>query len=196
MKKILVVLAFLVFSFSNAQKGSILVMGSATYYSTNSSASLGENKQNTINLQPKIGYQFHENWTSGIEANFTNTKQNSYDESQYKDNAYSLGGFLRYTKTLNNTFSAYADLGVGYQNRRQINTLATGRYYTDNDGMYASITPAVFINISKGFGLNFNIGGLNYTTMDYDGSSGINYKSKSFQFNLGQAISVGISKNF
>src|SRR6218665_1630752 len=188
MKKILVVLALFVFSFANAQKGSILVMGSVTYYSTNTSTSLGESKQNTINLQPKIGYQFHDNWTAGVEANFTNTKQNFYTESQYKDNAYSLGGFLRYTKALNNTFSAYADLGVGYQNRRQINTIASGRYYTDSDGMYASITPALFINVSKGFGLNFNVGGLKYDIMNYDGTPGNSYKTKSFQFNLGQAI--------
>lgn len=196
MKKIIVVFALFIFSCANAQKGSVLVMGNVGYYSQTTSNSGEENKQNGFFFQPKIGYQFHENWTVGLEANFRNTKQEFNNENGYKDRANSFGGFLRYTKALNQTFSAYADLGVGYQNRTEINTIDSGRYYIDRDGMYASITPAIYIDVYKGFGLNFNIGGLNYNVANYDGASGESSKEKSFQFNFGQAFSVGISKNF
>lgn len=196
MKKILVLLALVVFSFANAQKGSVLVMGSVSYYSQNTSSTNGDDKQNTIIFQPKLGYQFHENWTAGVEADYSRVKQDFINDTGRKDRVYSFGGFLRYTKPLNQTFSAYADLGVGYQNRKEITTLDTGRYYTDSDGIYASITPAIFIDVYKGLGLNFNIGGLNYNVMNYDGASGESSKIKSFNFTLGQAFSVGISKNF
>lgn len=196
MKKMLLILALTICSYANAQKGSILVMGSVTFNSQKTTNSNLENKQNYFGIQPKIGYQFHENWTAGIEANVANNKQDFYEGSQYKDRVYGFGGFLRYAKPLNSTFSAYADLGVGYQNRKETNKNATGQYYDDSDGIYANITPAIFIDITKGFGLNFNIGGLNYRALNYDTSSGNSYKSKNFGFNFGQSFSVGLSKNF
>ena len=68
MKKILVILALAMISFANAQKGSVLVMGSINYQSQNTSNSGLETKQNYFGFSPKVGYQFHENWTAGIEA--------------------------------------------------------------------------------------------------------------------------------
>ncbi|MCP2026915.1 hypothetical protein L1276_002059 [Flavobacterium sp. HSC-32F16] len=196
MKKMLLILAVALCSYANAQKGSVLVMGSVTYNSQKNSDSNLENKYNVFALQPKIGYQFHENWTAGIEGNLVNIKQNSFEGSQYKDRVYGFGGFLRYSKPLNTIFSAYADLGIGYRNRKETNTIATGQYYNDSDGFYTSLTPAVYIDISKGFGLNFNIGGLNYSVLNNDTASGSSFKTKAFEFNFGQAFSVGISKNF
>ena len=196
MKKILVILALAMISFANAQKGSVLVMGSINYQSQNTSNSGLETKQNYFGFSPKVGYQFHENWTAGIEAAVGTQKQEFINNDNYKTNTLSLGGFLRYSKPLNQTFSAYADLGVGYQSRKETNTNGPTDFTNKGDGFYIGVTPAIFINVNKGFGLNFNIGGLGYSALNYDGNDGNGDKVKNFSFTFGEAFSVGISINF
>lgn len=197
MKKMLVVLALAMFSFANAQKGSILVMGSIEYDSQKVSNSGTEFKNSYFGFAPKVGYQFHQNWTAGIEAGVGTETTKFVNNTERKDNNFSLGGFLRYSKPLNQTFSAYADLGVGYQSTKTT-TEAGALTTTTNkgDGFYIGVTPAIFINVNKGFGLNFNIGGLGYNTLNYDGNNGNGDNVKNFAFTFGKAFSVGISKNF
>lgn len=191
----LVVLALAMFSFANAQKGSILVMGSIEYNSQNVENSGSETKTNTFGFSPKVGYQFHQNWTAGLEAG-VGTAKTEFGNTENKINTFSLGGFLRYSKPLNQTFSAYADLGVGFQNRKLTNRVGNLIGTNEGDGFYIGVTPAIFINVNKGFGLNFNIGGLGYNTLNYDGNNGNGDNVKNFSFTFGQAFSVGISKNF
>ena len=195
MKKMLVVLALAMFSFANAQKGSILVMGSIEYNSQNVSNAGSETKENYFGFSPKVGYQFHENWTAGIEAGVGSSKR-EFGNTEAKVNDFSLGGFLRYSKPLNQTFSAYADLGVGYQRTKETNTVGPISGINKGDGFYIDVTPAIFINVNKGFGLNFNIGGLGYNTYNFDGNTGNGDNVKNFYFTFGKAFSVGISKNF
>ncbi|MCA1917870.1 MAG: porin family protein [Flavobacterium piscis] len=195
MKKMLVVLALAMFSFANAQKGSILVMGSIEYNSQNVSNAGSETKENYFGFSPKVGYQFHENWTAGIEAGVGSSKR-EFGNTEAKVNDFSLGGFLRYSKPLNQTFSAYADLGVGYQSTKETNTVGPISGINKGDGFYIDVTPAIFINVNKGFGLNFNIGGLGYNTYNFDGNTGNGDNVKNFNFTFGKAFSVGISKIF
>jgi len=197
MKKILVLLALVLAGFANAQKGSVLVMGSINYTSQNVSNSGSENNQSYFEFAPKVGYQFHQNWTAGIEAAVGTSKQEYNDgTNEYKTNNFSLGGFLRYSKPLNQTFSAYADLGVGFQNRKITNSTGPIDAINEGDGFYIGVTPAILVNVGKGFGLNFNIGGLGYDTLNYDGNNGNGDNVKTFNFSFGQQFSVGISKNF
>ena len=63
------------------------------------------------------------------------------------------------------------------------------------DGFYTGITPALFINMKKGFGLNFSIGGLGYETLNYD-ISGSDVDYSKFFVNFGKTVNIGISKNF
>lgn len=196
MKKMLLILALAMVSFANAQKGSILVMGSVNYESQNVSNSGSEEKSSSFGFAPKVGYQFHENWTAGIEAGVGTDKREFNDNTENKVNNFSLGGFLRYSKPLNQTFSAYADLGVGYQSEKY--TFPVGNFLATNegDGFYIGVTPAIFINVNKGFGLNFNVGGIGYNTLNFDGNNGNGDNVKNFNISFGQAFSVGISKNF
>lgn len=60
-------------------------------------------------------------------------------------------------------------------------------------GFYVGVTPALFLNINKGFGLNFNLGSIGYRTLNYSNSGN---DTQNFNFSFGQAFSVGISKNF
>ncbi|WP_035645553.1 outer membrane beta-barrel protein [Flavobacterium sp. ASV13] len=196
MKKMLLIAMLTVFGAMHAQKGSVLVMGSIEYNSQNASATNSETKSNSFIFWPKVGYQFHENWTAGIEGGIGTSKNESRyaESSENKSNVFSVGGFLRYSKPLNETFAAYVDLGSGYQNQK--NTSINGPISTVNkgNGFYVGLTPAIFINVHKGFGLNFNIGGLGYNTFNNEDD---NYNdSKNFNFSFGKAFSVGISKNF
>lgn len=194
MKKILVIAALAMFSFANAQKGSVLVMGSVAYNSQTTSYNAGDNKQHYFSFAPKVGYQFHENWTAGIEGAVGTYQSKDGDLMLQKNNNLKIGGFVRYTKPLNETFSFYTDLGVGFQNQKErTENPADVINIQKADGIYAAVTPAIFININKGFGLNFNIGGLGYDTFNYDNGG---RDIKNFSFTLGQAFSVGISKNF
>jgi hypothetical protein len=192
MKKMLVILALAMVSFANAQKGTILVGGSVGYKSNTTTLGNNEVKNNTVDFSPKVGYQFHDNWTAGIETSFGSTKVKQ-GVNEEKTNTTKVGGFLRYTMPLNPTFSFFAELGTGFQSIKEKTYTGPVTTTDKGDGFYVGITPALFIDMKKGFGLNFNIGGLNYGTINYD-NNGPEYKS--FDFNFGKAFNIGISKNF
>jgi hypothetical protein len=194
MKKILVVFALAVVSFANAQKETVLVMGSVSYWSQKNSYSDGNTTVNNFVFSPKVGYQFADNWTLGGEAGFS-FQNNGYVNQERKRNEYSAGAFIRYSKSLSDLFLIYADLGSGYTGFKE-----TGSYdfvdmndYTNKaNGFYAKIAPAVAINIKKGFALNFGFGGLEYYSRNIDNGS----KESNFYFNFGQSFTAGVSKNF
>jgi outer membrane protein assembly factor BamA len=174
MKKLLLCIALVVSTMATAQKGSILVGGNVEY----SSDKIGDIKNESFDFSPTFGYQFSENWTAGVNATVGNIKKDNAQNS----NNQKIGGFVRYSRPLNETFAVFADIGSGYQ-QNSIN---------DAKGMYAYITPALFINMNKGFGLNFSIGGLNYDNID--GKNDL--RQEHIKFNFGKTLNIGISKNF
>jgi hypothetical protein len=195
MKKLLLILALAMFSFANAQKGTILVSGNVGYYSEKSGNSGIQPSQNNFNFSPKVGYQYNDNWTAGVESTISNAKS-TYTSGEYKSNNFSVGGFLRYSKPLGGIFSVYADLGAGYHDVKQTQYNGGSNPYTSlskGNGFYIGITPALFLSISKGFGLNFNLGSIGYGTLNYNNPAN---DIQNFNFSFGQAVSVGISKNF
>jgi hypothetical protein len=196
MKKSVLILALAICSYANAQKGTILVLGNVGYFSeklTNSGTAWNK----SFNFSPKVGFQYNDNITVGVESSITNSK-NTYNSSnvEYKMNYFSVGAFGRYSKPIGGIFSAYADLGIGYQNekQRQYNEgIDPFTFIKNGVGFYVGITPALFLNINKGFGINFNLGSIGYSTMNFDDSVNDVHR---FNFSFGQAFSVGISKNF
>ncbi|TCN60663.1 porin family protein [Flavobacterium circumlabens] len=193
MKKMLLILALATTSFANAQKGTILVGGNIGYSSENANHELSERKSNSFSFSPKVGYQFHDNWTVGGEFGLYSSKFVA-DESESKDDNFKLGAFVRYSVPLSETFSVFADLGAGFQKQKQKNyTNGLGTSTSKADGIYAGITPALFINMKKGFGLNFSIGGLGYETLTFDTSD---TDVNKFYFNFGKTVNIGVSKNF
>lgn len=195
MKKMLLILALAVVSFANAQKGTILVGGNVVYNSEKIDREASPLKTDAFAFSPKVGYQFHDNWTAGAEFSLESSKNNSGDvEGRYT--AYKVGAFVRYTMPLNETFSVFADLGAGFKNQKSKgyeNGLLS--YTHKGNGFYTGITPALFINMKKGFGLNFSIGGLGYETLNYD--NGIeDIDNRKFSFNFGKTVNIGVSKNF
>lgn len=202
MKKILIVLALTVVSFANAQKGTYLVSGNVSFWSNKDSNQGSESTNKNFNFSPKVGYQFNDNWTVGAETGFSSSK-NEYIFSENVPNNqeritknFSAGAFVRYSKSLSQTFLLFADLGAGYKNSKETYTYLL--YPQNNskntfDGFYASFAPGLFLNIKNNFGLNFGIGGLTYSNTKSDQN---NASNSNFYFNFGQSFNIGLSKNF
>ncbi|PKB17208.1 outer membrane beta-barrel protein [Flavobacterium sp. 5] len=198
MKRIFVVLALAIVSFANAQKGTVLLMGTVSYSSQKQKSGNPETRftQSEFSFYPKVGYQFANNWTIGGEAGISSGR-NEYTNQESKRNNCSFGAFVRYSKSLSDLFLIYADLGTGYRTYKDTssNDFSDPTNYTyKTNGFYATIMPVLAINIKNGFALNFGFGGLNYSTTNRTNSNG--YKETGFNFNFGQSFTVGISKIF
>jgi hypothetical protein len=198
MKKALVITALAMISFANAQKGTVLVSGNLGFNTQKESNQSSESKNYGLSFYPKVGYQFKDNWTVGVESGFSSAK-NEYLNSEYLNSEsvsknFTAGAFVRYSKSLSPMFLLYADLGVGYQNRKVTNTYPLQPSSTVTfDGVYMNLTPGLFLNIKNNFGLNFGLGGLSYSDTKSNQNNGSN---RYFYFNFGQSFTAGISKNF
>lgn len=183
MKKVLVILALAMFSFANAQKGTVLVAGSVSY----NSVTVGDADSNSFEFAPKVGYQFSDSTTLGLQTSIGSAKDNGDD----KYSTFKLGAFLRYSVPLEGVFSFFTDFGVGMQSYKD-NPNGPGLDEKGN-GFYLNAVPAIGVNMKKGFCLNFSIGGLGYDSMKTDGApDAVN----SFGITFGKQASIGISKNF
>jgi hypothetical protein len=186
MKK-LVLFAAVVFGLSttNAQKNSILLGGNVGYNHTENKFGGDEQKYDTYEWAPVLGYQFADNWAIGATAKFS-----KIDQGDVHENGTSIGGFVRYTRPFNETFAIYADLGAGWQEER---IKSNGVELDKADGFYIGFTPALFINFKNNFGLNFSIGGIEYNHLKQKGT---NAKSNGVDVTFGNSFNIGISKNF
>jgi hypothetical protein len=174
MKKLLLAVVLLVTTIASAQKGSILLGGNVDF----SSKKTGDAKIETFEFAPKVGYQFTNHWTAGVEGAIKNEKESGSSRKE----SYKIGAFTRYSTPLSELFSFYTDLGVGYQDT----TL------NDAKGMYANLTPALFINMKRGFGVNFSIGGVYYDNLGGKGTP----RQEHIGFDFGKSFNIGVSKNF
>lgn len=187
MKKILLsILAVGTIATANAQKGSILLYGNVGY---NSSTDAAKTKTNTLDFNPGIGYQFNDMWTAGIAINMHNVTNTPDVGTATKDNTMGIGVFGRYTKPVNNIFSLYAQLDI----MSLSNTNDASGTDVKTTGMHVGVWPAVAVHIPNWFELNFSFGGLAYETAKTDGASNT---ATMLDFNFGQTMNIGISKNF
>ncbi|WP_394772797.1 porin family protein [Flavobacterium sp.] len=174
MKRLLLGVILLVATITHAQKGSILLGGNVGF----ASEKIGDSKSNTFEFSPKVGYQFTDNWTAGVEGAIGTIDVKGFEKTEN----YKIGGFVRYSTPLSETFAFYTDLGAGYQNTSLNNA----------KGMYVNLTPALFINMKRGFGLNFSIGGISYDNLDGKNDP----RQERIGFDFGKTFKIGVSKNF
>lgn len=179
-----------------AQTGSILVGGDVDYgaiKAPNSGFNTGD-KETKFDFNPTMGYQFNNNWTAGAVALISIDKQTS-GSSVNKTNGFAAGPFIRYAKPLSNMFAAYAQLqGLFGSDKHTFTTGGTGGTTITDKATLTDVRlfPALFINFKNNFGLNFNIGGIEYTSSKPKGSDATN----AFAFTFGKEIGIGVSKNF
>lgn len=190
MKKVFIIVALAFVSLANAQKGSILLAGNVGYSSKNT----GDDKSDYFEFSPKVGYQFSDNATVGLEIGYgSSTKSDKFGSviEEHNEKNFKLGAFLRYAQPLAGVFSIFGDLGVGMQTAKVTENVPA--YKAEGDGFYIGLVPAIGVNMKKGFCLNFSIGGLTYDSMKFDGASDA---TNTFAFTFGKQASIGISKNF
>ncbi|WP_276132760.1 outer membrane beta-barrel protein [Polluticoccus soli] len=215
MKKLfLALLAVASITAANAQKGSILVFGTASVENRNEELAGDETEFRSWHIQPGIGYQFHDNMTAGLEGGYSYSARerefgpaSALPLSLLDDQMeWNIGAFYRYTHYFNQTFSVWGQFGVGYLNgditRDRIDTVGNiARVATtvnDYHGFRAYITPAFAINVHNGWALNFGFGGIEYRNVNFDDfAAGDIIPESESRFNLtfGQQLNVGISKN-
>lgn len=201
MKK-LVLLAAVVFGLTtmNAQKNSILLGGNVGYSHTENKTGGSKDKVDSYDWSPYLGYQFSDHFTIAAQVSF---QKSDLDKNQLTDLSLTsgdlkttkIGGFIRYTQPLSETFAIYGDLGAGWQE-----TKTKGKYENPSvnyeqkaDGFYIGFKPALFINFKNNFGLNFSIGGIEYNHLKEKKSDS---KSNGVDVTFGNAFNIGISKNF
>lgn len=200
MKK-LVLLAAVVFGVTtmNAQKNSILLGGNVGYSHTENKAGGTKDKLDSYDWSPYLGYQFTDHLTIAADVSF---KKSDLDSKQLTElgnlldgdtKTTRIGGFLRYTQPLSETFAVYGDLGAGWQqSKTQGHNLLTN-YKEKADGFYIGFRPTLFINFKNNFGLNFSIGGIEYSELK---EKGTDRKTSGVDVTFGNAFNIGISKNF
>ena len=138
---------------ANAQTGSILVGGNIDFQSVKSPATPNTIKTRQFTFIPTVGYQIDNNWTAGVVADIETFKNNNSVSASTKSSRTSVGPFVRYAKSLSNTFAVYGQVQGLFGNTR----LDGSKQSSFSD---VSAFPALFINFKKGFGLNFSVGGI------------------------------------
>jgi len=198
MKKTLLILALAMFSFANAQKGTVLVLGNVGFSSEKINSSGNEATQSSFGIFSKVGYQFTDNWTVGVQSSLS-FANNVTDSTNGHSNNYGIGAFVRYSKPLSELFTIYTDLGTGFNfDKGTYSNGGLSNFTSKSSGFGINVSPGLLINIKKGYGLNFGVGGLGYSSNKLENSNVLNSveDSKRFDFNFGQSFNVGISKNF
>lgn len=170
---------------ANAQKNSMLLGGNIDWSKTSDSV--------TSAFNPYVGYQFDEHFTAGIALNAGGTRTNSVGSQLQRTPSFEVGPFVRYTQTLNNIFSVYAQLNGMFGNKKDIigTTIQAGSVYNTTS---INLTPAVMVNLKNNFALNFSFGSLGYYGVTPSGTSNATVGTSHLSF--GRTMNIGVSKNF
>jgi hypothetical protein len=206
MKKTVIIVALLMLSIANAQKGTYLVAGSFGFGlgSGHQSNGFSEDKSNYFNISPRIGYQYNENWTAGIQTSFSTNNNETKDFNSNivyyrKSNDYNIGPFIRYSKKLSELFSLNGDLSTVLSFGKSTSSISTPNSNSNSNstqGFNVGFSPSIYLNIKNNFGLNFGLGGIYYGSSKGIDTNRINTNSNGFNLNFGQSVSIGLSKNF
>ncbi len=191
-KLILALLAMGTIATANAQEPkSILLYGDLGLHTTRDSAVIAT-KTTNWNANIGIGYQFNHNWTIGLKVMWGQDATKVATVSTTV-NTYQVGPFARYSHYIrkSETFFWFSQLDFDYMGG--YTTSGSAAAFNKHNGVYVGLYPALGINVGRGLCLNFNIGGINYTSDTYDGSAG---SINSFNFAFGGQANIGISKNF
>lgn len=183
------------FCLANAQKGTVLIGGFVGIRSTENLSNGGNQKFNSYVFNPKVGYQFSTSWTAGIETTIGNSKNKSTlsgISTENKTDIFNIGGFLAYSKPLTGVFYGFAKLSTGLQTEKLSNNTIASTSIKSN-GLYIGLEPGIYVDIKKGFGLNFFVGGLRYNTLKNQETDSTTKKDLDFTF--GKVFKIGITKN-
>lgn len=171
MKKVLLsAVAILGFTFANAQEeetttnggfaqGDLFVTGAVLF----GTESTGDDKSNSFEIAPQVGYFLTENIAIGGKIGYSSMKAEVGGADTRDDAGFTVGAFGRYYFTPANQFSLFANLGLDYSSMED--KLADFKYNVINVGLGAGMNYFV----SSNFSLEAGVAVLNYQTNDNGG---------------------------
>ncbi|WP_138434501.1 outer membrane beta-barrel protein [Winogradskyella algicola] len=193
MKKLLfTALAVFAFVSVNAQEdastggfsnGDVFITGSLTF----GSEKLDDDKANTFEIAPRVGFFVSDNIAVGAELAFGSAKAESGSTDVVDMSTFGVGAFGRYYFTPANQFSLFGQLGLGYESMD--NKLADVK----TDVISASFAGGLNYFVSDNFSIEALVGVLGYSSSkpDFDGAEATN----SFAFG-GDWTNVSFGVNY
>ncbi len=201
MKKLICAIALLAFGLTQAQEtttlgvpatngfnqGDLFVTGSIGI----GSESTGDNKSNSFNISPKIGYFATPNIALGVALGYTSGKEEAPLIPDVKTRELAVGVFGRYYATPANSFSVFGELGVDYIHSK----IDAGASEDVSNAVRVALAPGVSYFISQNFALEAKFGILSYRTDNPDAEGVKNTDQFAFGLNLSD-INIGAIYRF
>ena len=149
-------------SFSQVNKGSVLLGGGISLYSQNSESGTFENKSRGFAVYPSIGLVTKENIVVGFRGNYGYSKSdyNSTPPQEQKDNSYGVGIFLRKYKPLGKSFFIFGEGGAGYNHRKNTQTSIPSKAILKENSFSINLYPGIAYAVSKRIHLEASINNL------------------------------------
>lgn len=186
------------FASANAQKNTVLLYGNAGYASSTVNDGITNTRAQAWGVNPGIGYQFSNHMTIGLQGGYNNMRTPSGDmtNTTLLNKDWSVGGFWRYTHYVGNIFFIYNQMELSYVS-------GSAEHEGLNDrGMYSGVAgawfPAIGAFVHKGLALNFNMGGIGFSSVSGDAAStsSPSVTRNDFAITMGRQINMGVSINF
>ncbi len=197
------------------KKGAILIGGAISGGTSKSKATLlsqsNEEKNNSINFYPGIGYAFKKNMITGIKLALGKSKYESTSVavaiSKNEASTYGGGFFIRNYVPVFGKFQLFAETDLGYSNTRQTNTNGSGsnqqKQETKGNSVALGFSPGLAFGVSKKFQAELYLGnvlGINYNKSTSKNSSGGIAANEStvsgFGYNLNASTFNNLSVGF
>ena len=181
MKKIMMTLAAVcVAATMNAQ---VYVGGGIGFQSVSSDG----NSETFFTVMPEIGYNLNEDWAVGIVLGYGESRDKAKKTVVYKQKAYTVSPYARYTFAKFDKINLFVDGGVGYT------------HYDDNgdkaNEFSVGLKPGLAVNLNEKLSFVAHVGFLGYTNYkeDVSGAKAVN----NFGVGLdGTNLSFGVYYNF
>ncbi|GGX03289.1 porin family protein [Aquimarina muelleri] len=196
MKKIiLTALAVVSFTLASAQeengsgfaKGDVFISGGFGF----GSEKTGDDKTNTFNISPRVGFFVSENIAAGARINFSSEKR-EFGTNEETYSTTSLGAFGRYYISPASKFSLFGELGVDYIASK---FKEEGEPDDKSNGFGFGFAPGVSYFISNNFALEATWGILGYRTVKPDVDNAESTNNFDFGVDL-QNINLGLVYKF
>jgi hypothetical protein len=216
MKKIILLASLFMSLGAMAQikKGNTLIGGAISGGTNKSKSTLAgqsdEQRSNSINFYPSIGYAIKKNVVTGIKLALGKSENESINTnvttSKSEISVYGGSFFIRNYLPIVGKFQLFAETDLGYANSKQIGTNGIGinqqKQETKGNALALNLSPGMAFAVSKKFQLELYLGnilGINYNqsttksslanvTTTESSSSGIGYNLNAAIFNN---LSVG-----
>ena len=194
MKKLLVIIAILLYGITSAQEKGTWVFGGELNFSNGESDSQDSTSDfNAFGVTAKTGYVFTKNNLElGLGLGYSRSKnENSYSypysnsNTENKYNSYTISPYIKKYLPINDTFSFFLQGEVAFSNynRKQKNENSNDTNI-DGNTYFIGLRPGFVYFVTKNIALNANIGALGYSTNKYKRDNLTESKSNSFNFNL------------